>query len=44
MTRNINSYNLRKKLLDIALLGKPIHIGGTFSCIEIFDCLFNLKK
>lgn len=44
MNKNLSSFILRKKLLDVASSGKAIHIGGTFSCVEIFDVLFNLKK
>lgn len=37
-------FKYRKKILDISQKTTSIHLGGSFSCIEILDYVYNLKK
>lgn len=37
-------FKYRKKILDISQKTTSIHLGGSFSCIEILDYIYNLKK
>jgi len=34
----------RKKILDISQTVSALHIGGSFSSVEIVDCIYNLLK
>ena len=34
----------RKKILEISQLVSALHIGGSFSCVEIVDCIYNMLK
>ena len=34
----------RKKILEISQKVPALHIGGSFSCVEILDCIFFLHK
>ena len=34
----------RKKILDISQSVSALHIGGSFSSVEIIDCIYNLLK
>ncbi len=34
----------RKKILEISQLVSALHIGGSFSCVEIVDCVYNMLK
>lgn len=34
----------RKKILDISQLVSALHIGGSFSSVEIADCIYNILK
>ena len=32
----------RKKILELSQNVSALHLGGTFSCVEIMDCIFNM--
>ena len=32
----------RKKILELSQKVSALHLGGTFSCVEIMDCIFNI--
>ena len=34
----------RKKILEISQLVSALHIGGSFSSVEIVDCIYNMLK
>ena len=34
----------RKRILEISQLVSALHIGGSFSCVEIVDCIYNMLK
>ena len=34
----------RKIILEISQLVSALHIGGSFSCVEIVDCIYNMLK
>jgi len=34
----------RKKILEISQNVKALHIGGSFSSVEIIDCIYNILK
>ena len=49
MKKNLNSLerckNYRKKILHLSQKVSALHIGGSFSSVEIIDAIFNnLKK
>ena len=42
---NKNRCNIfRKKILELSQKVSALHIGGSFSSVEIIDCIFNLVK
>ena len=41
----IRCKNYRKKILEMSQSVSALHIGGSFSSVEIVDCIYNrLKK
>ena len=34
----------RKRILEISQFVSALHIGGSFSCVEIVDCIYNMLK
>ena len=38
---SLRKFKYRKRLLDISLQVSALHIGGSFSCLEILDVIYN---
>ena len=41
---NKRCFAYRKKILDLSQKVGALHIGGSFSCVEILDAIYNLLK
>jgi transketolase len=44
LAAKIRCKKYRKKILEISQLVSALHIGGSFSCVEIVDCIYNMLK
>ena len=48
MKKNLDAKNrckkYRKKILEISQTVSALHIGGSFSSVEIVDCIYNMLK
>jgi transketolase len=44
LTNKKRCNSFRKKILELSQKVSALHIGGSFSSVEIIDCIFNLVK